>query len=144
MADNENISLNKEEVGEADKPKLVSDKPQKKERSFGNKTFDKVIYPFFAFFLVAVFSIVSVVKTKFGSGKPKEFYDNLVRKTADLLEKTPIVKNKSKEILVQTVSLDSIVKENNITTIDFLKMDCEGAEYKILFGCPKKILDIIQ
>ena len=98
MADNENISLNKEEVGEADKPKLVSDKPQKKERSFGNKTFDKVIYPFFAFFLVAVFSIVSVVKTKFGSGKPKEFYDNLVRKTADLLEKTPIVKNKSKEL----------------------------------------------
>ncbi len=28
--------------------------------------------------------------------------------------------------------------------MDFLKIDCEGAEYDILFDCPKSILNIIK
>ncbi|MEK9194540.1 MAG: FkbM family methyltransferase, partial [Patescibacteria group bacterium] len=38
-------------------------------------------------------------------------------------------------IKVKTVSLDEFVKKNGISSIDFLKMDCEGAEYGILFNC---------
>jgi phenylpropionate dioxygenase-like ring-hydroxylating dioxygenase large terminal subunit len=35
---------------------------------------------------------------------------------------------------VPTTSLDKFISENKIKRIDFLKMDCEGAEYEILFG----------
>lgn len=34
-------------------------------------------------------------------------------------------------IKVPTISLDTIIKENNIKHIKFLKMDCEGAEFDI-------------
>ncbi len=41
---------------------------------------------------------------------------------------------------VLAVSLEDIVKKNNLNQIDFLKIDCEGAEYDILFNCPKEVL----
>ncbi len=47
-------------------------------------------------------------------------------------------------IKVQTVSLDEIVKKNDIQAIDFLKMDCEGAEYGILFNCSPETLKKIR
>ncbi len=53
------------------------------------------------------------------------------------------VKDKT-EIEVRTVSFAEIIKKNNIKKIDFLKLDCEGAEYAILFNCPKRILNIID
>jgi len=36
--------------------------------------------------------------------------------------------------LVSTISLDDIVRSNDISRIDLLKMDCEGSEYDILAG----------
>ena len=33
---------------------------------------------------------------------------------------------------IKTISLDDILKQNNISYIDFLKIDCEGAEFDIL------------
>ena len=45
---------------------------------------------------------------------------------------------------VQTVSLKSIIENYNIYTIDFLKMDCEGAEYEILLNCPNEIIKMIK
>ena len=50
----------------------------------------------------------------------------------------------SKKAKVSTVSLSDFVKSNNILAIDFMKMDCEGAEYNILFNCPKEVLSIIK
>ncbi len=50
----------------------------------------------------------------------------------------------SKKIKIQTISLDKFVKENKIYQIDFLKMDCEGAEYEILFSCSKEVLRMIK
>ncbi|MDO8752056.1 MAG: FkbM family methyltransferase, partial [Candidatus Wolfebacteria bacterium] len=47
-------------------------------------------------------------------------------------------------IRVETVSLDEIVQKNNIERIDFLKMDCEGAEYGILFNSSPKTIGMIQ
>ena len=49
-----------------------------------------------------------------------------------------------KKIKVPTVSLEDFVVSNNINKIDFLKMDCEGAEYDIFFNCPKEILKKIR
>lgn len=47
-------------------------------------------------------------------------------------------------IQVQTVSLDELVRKNKIETIDFLKMDCEGAEYDILFNASPRTLAMIK
>lgn len=49
-----------------------------------------------------------------------------------------------KTIEVETLSLENIVKDHNISEIDFLKMDCEGAEYEILFNVPDDILRRIK
>lgn len=50
----------------------------------------------------------------------------------------------SKKTMVPTISLEDLMVSNNIYAIDFLKMDCEGAEYDILLNCPKRILDKIK
>jgi len=41
---------------------------------------------------------------------------------------------------VQCLTLAEVFKENNINNCDLLKLDCEGAEYDILFNTPKEIL----
>lgn len=51
---------------------------------------------------------------------------------------------KSANIVAQTVSLTDFFAEQKIAKIDFLKIDCEGGEYDILFGCPKSALNIID
>jgi FkbM family methyltransferase len=44
---------------------------------------------------------------------------------------------------VGTISLADLMQLNGLDRIDFLKMDCEGAEYEILFGCPASVLSRI-
>ena len=39
----------------------------------------------------------------------------------------------------QAITIDSWVKENNITQLDFIKMDIEGAEIEALEGCVETI-----
>ncbi len=43
----------------------------------------------------------------------------------------------------ETRTLERITHENNITRIDFLKMDCEGSEYAILETMPREVFNII-
>jgi FkbM family methyltransferase len=45
--------------------------------------------------------------------------------------------------LVEAKTLEEIVVENNLEKIDFLKLDCEGAEYSILENTPGYIYDRI-
>jgi FkbM family methyltransferase len=47
-------------------------------------------------------------------------------------------------IEVKTTTLESIIKTQNLEKIDFLKLDCEGSEYDILYHCPLSILNNIQ
>ena len=44
---------------------------------------------------------------------------------------------------VPTVTLASVMDKYKINTIDFLKLDCEGAEYPILYGTPAEVLEKI-
>lgn len=52
--------------------------------------------------------------------------------------------NKENKITVQTINLEEFIKGNNINVIDFLKIDCEKAEYEILFNCPLEIFKSIK
>jgi len=45
---------------------------------------------------------------------------------------------------VKTISMEDIFLRNKIGQIDFLKMDCEGAEYEILYSTPKKFFKKIE
>ena len=45
---------------------------------------------------------------------------------------------------VPTISLDRIFSENKIKKCDLLKLDCEGAEYSILFAASKNTLEKIN
>lgn len=45
---------------------------------------------------------------------------------------------------VACVTLQQIFEDNNIKKCDWLKMDCEGAEYDILYSCPPDVLGRID
>jgi len=45
---------------------------------------------------------------------------------------------------VEIKTLETVIKENEIQKIDFLKMDCEGAEYAILETLSDEIFSIIK
>ena len=45
---------------------------------------------------------------------------------------------------VRTITLDTLLHEQDIEEVDFLKMDCEGAEYSILLEAGAPILDRIH
>ena len=47
-------------------------------------------------------------------------------------------------IEVSCLTLSEIFKENNLNKCDLLKIDCEGAEYDILFNTPEEILNKID
>lgn len=45
---------------------------------------------------------------------------------------------------VQVASLETLMRDQNLTTIDFLKVDCEGAEYGIFLNTSDHVLNRIQ
>ena len=45
---------------------------------------------------------------------------------------------------VQGISLSDFIRQHNIQQIDFMKLDCEGAEYEIFFECPDEVLSRIK
>lgn len=48
------------------------------------------------------------------------------------------------KISVQTTTLEDILIDNKLTTCDFLKLDCEGAEYEIILSSPETIFQKIK
>ncbi|OGZ56434.1 MAG: hypothetical protein A3H64_01985 [Candidatus Ryanbacteria bacterium RIFCSPLOWO2_02_FULL_45_11c] len=55
-----------------------------------------------------------------------------------------ITKGQGQSIQVPTTTLSHIFEEHAVVSCDFLKLDCEGAEYEILFGTPASCLNKIQ
>jgi FkbM family methyltransferase len=52
--------------------------------------------------------------------------------------------NKAKDFeVINCVSLQDVFDDNKIKFCDFIKIDCEGAEYEILFNTPKGYFDRI-
>ena len=49
-----------------------------------------------------------------------------------------------KKIKIKTTTLQKIFEDNQISKCDFLKLDCEGAEYEILLSAPSKYLQRIK
>jgi FkbM family methyltransferase len=45
---------------------------------------------------------------------------------------------------VQTISLQRILEKNHLMKVDLLKIDCEGAEFKIIRSTPKAIFDTVS
>jgi len=50
----------------------------------------------------------------------------------------------AKQITVESLALNDIFRQYDISSCDFLKLDCEGAEYEILFTAPAECLGRIQ
>ncbi|MCX6297399.1 MAG: FkbM family methyltransferase, partial [Bacteroidetes bacterium] len=48
------------------------------------------------------------------------------------------------KIQVETTTLEAILSDNNLSNIDFLKLDCEGSEYGILYGASQAVLNKIS
>jgi len=46
--------------------------------------------------------------------------------------------------ILKCITLKDVFQKNNIERIDFLKMDCEGSEYDILFNTPKKYIKKVK
>ncbi len=53
-------------------------------------------------------------------------------------------RNLNEGVSVPCVTLRDIFKEYNITTCHLLKMNCEGAEYEILYNLPKELFNRID
>lgn len=53
-------------------------------------------------------------------------------------------KTRSKYIRVKSVTLEKIIGDYNIKNIDFLKIDCEGGEGKIIVSTPTKVFKKIR
>lgn len=53
-------------------------------------------------------------------------------------------KTEPDQVEVQSTTLEAILKKNRLNKIDFLKLDCEGSEYDIVYGAPSEVLDKVS
>jgi len=51
---------------------------------------------------------------------------------------------KAEEFVAQAIKFDTFLSENNITHIDFMKLDCEGAEFSILYGLTNDVFEMVD
>jgi len=61
-----------------------------------------------------------------------------------LLKNYALTLNQQRASIVKVLDLGTFMQINDITTIDFLKMDCEGAEYGIILNAPRDVMDKIK
>jgi len=87
-------------------------------------------------------NIVPINKAVSDKNGEKEFYISSKNQGGNAL--FPSKESEINKIIVQTTSLNKFIKENKISQIDFLKIDCEGGEYEILFSCSDDTLNIID
>ncbi len=87
-----------------------------------------------------------VAKNQAVSGKPGSItlYYNPEKTLTPLASTSASFDNKNvKKTEVEAVTLEQIMDEYNLDRIDLLKLDCEGAEYDILYNAPTHLFDKI-
>jgi len=72
---------------------------------------------------------------------PKNFFVSETHTGAHSLIKND---NSSLKTKTRCISLENVFKKNKIKVCDFMKIDCEGGEYNILYGASDKILNKIK
>ena len=51
---------------------------------------------------------------------------------------------KKSEAIINTISLDQFIEENDVTSVDFIKIDVQGAEGDIFKGAPKTLKNALN
>lgn len=51
---------------------------------------------------------------------------------------------KSEEFSAKSIKLDAFLSKEEITNVDFIKIDCEGAEYAIIYSLPEEVFEKIN
>lgn len=72
-------------------------------------------------------------------GELKLYLGNSINNS--LIENYALNENSQDFDLVKVMTLEQVMREKQIPHIDFLKMDCEGAEYEIVFGSSPEIFE---
>jgi FkbM family methyltransferase len=82
------------------------------------------------------------------TGTPVESVEFHVQAANDLSMSASIIRESitksARSVRVAATTLSAIMDENSLTKIDLLKIDCEGAEYEILFRTPADRFTRIQ
>ena len=61
----------------------------------------------------------------------------------DLYQNLDVAKKKS-EVTINTISLDQFIEDNGVTSVDFIKIDVQGAEGDIFKGAPKTLKNTLN
>ncbi|MBU0727226.1 FkbM family methyltransferase [Patescibacteria group bacterium] len=85
-----------------------------------------------------IFSRQLAVSDKAGQAKLEISKEDLNHSLVDVLEPTGNTQD------VQTTTLERIFTKNNIGHCDLIKIDCEGAEFALLYATPASILDRVS
>ena len=91
-------------------------------------------------------SVANVIPLKKAIGKEKRngvLYEGISVNNS-LISDYPFLTDRGKESKVEITDLLSIMNEYQIEEIDFLKMDCEGAEYEIIYHTPRAVFERIK
>jgi len=88
------------------------------------------------------YTVVNKAVSNSGQGSITLNYDSSDSFTTDASIFEP--NSQSDSIVVETTSLQNIINDNKLQKIDFLKLDCEGSEYNILYNAPISVLDKIS
>lgn len=86
-------------------------------------------------FPAAVWSKDGDIEIDTGMGEPVQFTSQAAGRNST---------TKPGKVIVPGLSLEHALTQNNIECVDLMKLDCEGAEYEILFTAPDVVLERIQ
>ena len=84
---------------------------------------------------------VSICEDAVGSENGTSFLNMVTGEAA--LHSTADSSSSARRIEVKTLTLETLFEQNDVTACDYLKLDCEGAEYDILMHARPELLDRI-